>query len=670
MKQILFVPLLFLFATLATAQTNPNLIDFEPSTANLNSCGNYSQPEGASLDNNFFMCAYNITFHVGSLGGPAPIVAEVGDPMIAWASGTTFSYSSVKGCTVATGVSGDKPTNNKDIGCFCITDDPDGPGQNPDPLYVDYHDLECTEASGYLMDVDGTGTNQEGWAVTAHGINGATTTVYVLAPGYSSYATPPTPQVNAVGGDGEASYWGVTLSEPIDYIEFRYIGNPARSVGLAFDEFAICSQQEVVEARGCCDDIDNPNLVVNGSFEAGNIGFTTGSYVYQGIIAPNSVSEGRYSVLSGNEAGIVSNCWNVVDHTTCTEDGHFMVVNGRTHNPMSSYVYQQQDIIVEEGQEYIFCMFYQHLPQCAFDVFSPDNMHVFISGADITGEACEDDEDHCGWTKISYSFVPTGSSVSLEILLNEGGIGDGNDVAFDDFSIRKKEDMPAQYCTFDVNSSTSGSTINFTATAVTNPLPAGFDVTWTVTEADCNTWTPIGSPMSLPSWNPYVTNFPGWGGTSPGTFSTSKCYIITRKVSNCCYNDCEHKWYWLSQPEMMMGAAKGAKGDDDSESQPYNGMYYYMSQDKENWTEVTPAVSDSEVKIFPNPGDGNVTIVSSLPLEGATLMIYNAEGRVVQEQQLGKNKSSINITSLPNGVYSFNITQADGNTISKTYIKQ
>ena len=401
--------------------SNPNIIDFEPGTYNSGNCGTYSQAELDLVDNNYFQCAYGVTFHMGSLGGtPPPTIAEVGNPRVAWASRTTFSYySPSQECSVDTNESGDKPTNNKDVGCFFITDDGNGPGQNPDPLYVDYHDLRCTEASGFLMDVDGgPGSVQEGWEITAVGIGGNTHTVYVLSPDYINYdSTPPTPQTNIVGGDGEASYWAVDLgTDPIDYIKFSYIGHPRRGVGLAFDEFAICSPQ-----------------------------------------------------------------------------------------------------------------------------------------------------------------IP-----------DDRGIGDGNDVAFDDFSLRKKGDMPTAYCAFDITTSTSGTNITITATAVTNPLPAGFDVEWTVTEADSNTWAPIGGTTMTYPWDPDTTNFSGYccvpGSATPGAFSTSKCYIITRKVTNCCYNDCEYRWYLSARPEGRVAEETGE-------------TTFYISNDLENWEPVVGSSTEDDLRL-------------------------------------------------------------------------
>lgn len=672
MKNRIITTLAMLLTVLYTsAQTNPTLIDFEPGNYNPGGCNvPYAQNETDLLDNNYFLCAYNITFHMGSIKGGAPTVAQVGAPTVAWGSGTSFTYNNPN-CSVPANISSDKPTNNKDVGCWFITDDANGPGLNPKPLYVDYHDLECTEASGYLMDVDGTNNVQEGWKITAYGIGGSQQTVYVLSPQFNLYQNPiPTPQVNPVGGDGEASYWYVNLgTDPIDYIEFIYIGHPSRSVGLAFDEFAICSaQEEPVPTRGCCE--TENNLIPNGSFESGNTGFSTGGYTYQGAIAPGSVQEGQYSIVNSSQANTISNCWDLVDHTTCEEDGHFMVVNGRTHNPFNAIVYEQSDIEVEEGKEYKFCMYYQHLPQCSFDVFNPDDLFVGIDGGDIIGEDdCEGDEEHCGWTKITYTLIATSSHMNIQILINEGGIGDGNDVAFDDISLVEKGPMPSNYCTFNIATTSTGTgTYNITATAVTNPLPSGYNVQWTVTEANCSTWAPIGgTTMSYSGWNPYNTNFPGYccnpGSGTAGSFSTSKCYILSRVVSDCCHEDCEHRILISSQPGLL-AQAKGGKQPEEDET------VLMMSADGgENWVPLQ-VFSNNNIELYPNPGDGAVGIRSSSSLQGAKVTVYNVESKVVLKQSIEGTKSNVNISSLPNGVYSFEIVESNGAITHKRYIKK
>ncbi|MEZ5016162.1 MAG: T9SS type A sorting domain-containing protein [Flavipsychrobacter sp.] len=442
---------------------------------------------------------------------------------------------------------------------------------------------------------------------------------------------------------------------------------------ILFDEFCMQPTTTPEEpARGCCDEIEEPNLINNGNFGDGNSGFTS-TYTYQGSIGANSVSEGMYSVLTGAEAANISNCWDIVDHTTCTNDeGKFMVINGKTHNPQSSIIYHQTGIPVEEGEEYIFCMYYQHLPQCAFDIFSPNNITLDFLDADFSIGGCETEIDDCGWTKISYTLIPDNNTLDIVIFLNQAGIGDGNDIAIDDISLRKKADVPDNICGFDVSSSTTGSNIVFTANSFT-PIPAGFDVTWTVMEIDYTTRNPIPGTTLTYTWPPNSTNFPGYcctpGGATPGAFTTGKSYRIIRNVTNCCYKDCNWVWEWLSTPMSMIEGA--AKQPGDEPEKPFNGYYHYKSVNGQDFTPVNLTVAnDNGINIFPNPGDGVVTIKSEHVLENTTLTIYGTDSKVVLKKDINGTKASIDIHALPNGVYTFEITEANGKVTHKKYVKQ
>lgn len=497
--------------------------------------------------------------------------------------------------------------------------------------------------------IDGGDTPLSGWTFTLTG-GGTTYTAVTNAAGQYNFT-----------GLYPANY---TLSETIKpgWMAVTPAGGTTTVNYTAGDNLTRHFLNKIIpEARGCCDDINTPNLVINGSFEGGNMNFTTGSYIFQPTAGPNSVHEGRYSVLTGTDAGLVSNCWDIPDHTTCSADGRFLVVNGRTHGSSFSTVYQQGNIQVTPGEEYIFCMYYRHLPQCAFDIFDSTKLSVFVAGAAEISEADCEEENNCGWTKISFSFIPTFPITSLSVFLDEAGVGDGNDLAFDDFSLRKKIPTPAQYCDFNIQSSGSGSPKTITATAVTNPLPAGFDIQWTVSEVNCSTWADIGTPMSNPAWNSYVTNFPGFGG-----FDVLKCYRITRRVISCCYTPCEYTWYVSAQPQPMVldngGNPTTEPGKDD----------LYMSLDHINWMRIdgVASVASDDIRLFPNPGDGNVTIQSSHSLENTTLTIYSSDSKVISKQRIDGRKGSVNINNLPSGVYSFELVEPDGTRTYKKYVKQ
>lgn len=416
---------------------------------------------------------------------------------------------------------------------------------------------------------------------------------------------------------------------------------------IMFDDFCMHSStpEPDVPTRGCCDKLDMENLIPNGSFESGNTGFNS-DYTYQGTIAANSVTMGQYAIANGTEANTISKCWDIVDHTTCTADeGKMMLINGRT-NVAGSYatVYQQEKIEVKKGEPYIFCMYYQQLSQCAFDAFDPKNINVVFEGVEeqsiIRSDCPDEGQEDCGWTKISYTIIPSSSTITINVLLNEGAVGDGNDFALDDISLRLKADMPKEFCDFKTQIEYHDEQLYIIATATYSPLPAGFDVTWTVTEVDCSTGLPIpGTEVSF-NGDPYMTDFSWYG-----PFDKNKCYQILRSVTSCCYKDCEHK-------ELI------GKIDADAAAKPTGNIM------EDNGTSST-------LKVYPNPGDGHVTINTQLSMKDAQLTVYSADGKVVMKQQIyDEHNVNIDLSKVPNGVYSFNVSMTDGTSITKTYVKQ
>jgi len=67
--------------------------------------------------------------------------------------------------------------------------------------------------------------------------------------------------------------------------------------------------------------------------------------------------------------------------------------------------------------------------------------------------------------------------------------------------------------------------------------------------------------------------------------------------------------------------------------------------------------SPLNIKIIPNPAKDTLQIQFSKPLEEVNASIFSMEGRMILEQSLNNNGDFIEISSLPQGVYSIQITQ-------------
>jgi hypothetical protein len=289
----------------------------------------------------------------------------------------------------------------------------------------------------------------------------------------------------------------------------------------------------------CC---PGKNLVQNGSFNAGNTGFTS-AYTYQPTVALSSVVPGEYSIINGSQAATISPTWaNVQDPTSCSNtSGNFLVVNGENGGAVPPQkVIWEQTITVKDWTGYKFCMKAKNLDQCGFNitpkidiVFSMPQLGNITETINITSS------NPCDWKSIEkhLNLWGYGTTLNIKIILDQTLLGDGNDLAIDDIALIELPQAPIQLATFGVTTPVDlgGGFFSFQATPST--LPGDCYFSWEVCELDssddCISSTKVYNPSQW--WNsPF--NFPGYNGTStlsgtsPGKFSYSKKYRITRGV--------------------------------------------------------------------------------------------------------------------------------------------
>jgi hypothetical protein len=163
-----------------------------------------------------------------------------------------------------------------------------------------------------------------------------------------------------------------------------------------------------------------PNLIANGDFEKGNEGFTS---AYTLAVPP---LPGHYAITDLTEQPF-SPCW-----TACSGNGHVLAINGATGRPGSRLVWSSQAIPVVEEREYEFCAKLRGLPQPALD-FKPKISIRFVGAGDIVGVT---PAETCSGSITHVVRIPDGVVwLTVEILLDEGKAGDGNDFAIDDISL-------------------------------------------------------------------------------------------------------------------------------------------------------------------------------------------------------------------------------------------
>ena len=64
------------------------------------------------------------------------------------------------------------------------------------------------------------------------------------------------------------------------------------------------------------------------------------------------------------------------------------------------------------------------------------------------------------------------------------------------------------------------------------------------------------------------------------------------------------------------------------------------------------------VAIYPNPSSSSITItLSQQPQPNTAILIYDVLGRIVRQEELATSTQQISIAELPNGMYTYAITQ-------------
>ncbi|WP_395043013.1 beta strand repeat-containing protein, partial [Flavobacterium sp.] len=168
--------------------------------------------------------------------------------------------------------------------------------------------------------------------------------------------------------------------------------------------------------------ISNTNLVFNGNFTQGNVGFST-DYQYLSVTNPSG-TQGTYGVVTNSNTwfGGFSSC---VDHTSGT--GNMMVFDGSILNSGNDKMWCQT-IPVTPGQNYTFSYWVQTVAAT-----NPANIEVLINGTSISGLVAAP-ATTCGWVLKNYVWN-SGASTSAQICMYDRiTVSGGNDFAIDDIS--------------------------------------------------------------------------------------------------------------------------------------------------------------------------------------------------------------------------------------------
>ncbi|MCG8702347.1 MAG: OmpA family protein [Bacteroidales bacterium] len=238
MKQLV-VFLTLLLSVNIHSQKQIEIIDFEITKES--KIAGYKPVEFRGVDNEYFKNKFGITFHLDSCSSSnLPKYVIVGSPATSFMRNRS-NYYKYDGKYYRYGH--DVPHQNENFGSFFITDD-GVIGNEFYSFYIKYHHKEkCSQASGYLIDVDGP----ERWIVNVYAKEqpGKPLQTISICLTNNSYWSHKDCDITD-GGDGMGTYWDFNITPySIDYIEFKYDSRASgkRAPGFCFDNFSFCSRE-------------------------------------------------------------------------------------------------------------------------------------------------------------------------------------------------------------------------------------------------------------------------------------------------------------------------------------------------------------------------------------------------------------------------------------------
>lgn len=294
----------------------------------------------------------------------------------------------------------------------------------------------------------------------------------------------------------------------------------------------ICIRKANLDGAYCCDSI---NLVTNGNFESGNIGFGS-DYTNDPAVYP-----GNYSVAT---SAAPFNA-NITDHSYCensnlySSNDQFLLVNGHTQQSVGNakaVIWEQTISGLDTNSTYKFCAYFKNMPQCTFDTIP--NVSMEVMGANSPSySSISAATTACAWINKEINFsTGLNTSVTLQIILDQTGNADGNDLAIDDIAVSKLIDpdlsITVQHQGSPDQIKASVNTIN-TNDDMVHCADSTYE--WRVAEVTSYTSTNISTGIftikTAPYWN-LTTTFPLY------PFDPTKMYMIVLYTPACeCYDE-------------------------------------------------------------------------------------------------------------------------------------
>jgi large repetitive protein len=173
-------------------------------------------------------------------------------------------------------------------------------------------------------------------------------------------------------------------------------------------------------------DPDSPaiegNLVVNGDFESGNVGFLT-DYHYQ------SGGQGIYYLAT--DASALNVWWTGGDHSS--GNGLFMIVDGAYNSAMSVW---NQNVAVHDYTDYEFSFYYRKVDTPTNDI---THLAVSVNGTPVSDEVSVTNASWALFTGKWNSGAATSAHLDIHDSQTVSGGNGGDDFGLDDIVFQKSD---------------------------------------------------------------------------------------------------------------------------------------------------------------------------------------------------------------------------------------
>ncbi len=254
------------------------------------------------------------------------------------------------------------------------------------------------------------------------------------------------------------------------------------------------------------------NLVYNGDFFLGNIGFTSEHNYY----ASNTGNlQKAYGVVTNPNAWEIgfSNC---TDHTTGA--GNMMVVDGSTANGGNDKVWCQT-IPATPGQNYSLTYWIQSLSNPA----GLSNIEVLVNGVSIGSSLAPN--AICVWDDVIYNWIQGASNTAEICIYNRNTAANGNDFALDDIVVSRINTcvLPPRSVTVNVT--------NTVTLLITNPSAICLPGTVNITAAAVTAGSTPG--LTLTYWNDAAATASPISLAAAAAIGTSGTYYIRATLGTC-----------------------------------------------------------------------------------------------------------------------------------------